>query len=132
NVEFSKSHALNVLIAEDNLVNQKLAERVLSKLGYSPVIVQNGQEAVDAVLEGAFDLVFMDVQMPVLDGLEATKQIRQMTGEQPIIVAMTANAMQGDSDICIAAGMDDYISKPIKVEELVVLLRKVSTMSVTA
>jgi signal transduction histidine kinase/CheY-like chemotaxis protein/ligand-binding sensor domain-containing protein len=130
--EFSKKHALKVLIAEDNLVNQKLAERVLSKLGYSPVIVQNGQDAVDAVRSGGFDLVFMDVQMPVLDGLEATKQIRALPGDQPIIVAMTANAMQGDSDICIAAGMDDYISKPIKVEELVVLLRKVSTISVSA
>jgi signal transduction histidine kinase/ligand-binding sensor domain-containing protein/CheY-like chemotaxis protein len=132
NAAFSKSHALKVLIAEDNLVNQKLAERVLSKLGYSPIIVQNGQEAVDAVRSGGFDLVFMDVQMPVLDGLEATKQIRALPGDQPIIVAMTANAMQGDSDICIAAGMDDYISKPIKIEELVMLLRKVSKMGVTS
>ncbi len=123
-IEFAKKYPLNILIAEDNPVNQKLAERVLTKLGYTPAKALNGKEAVDAVQQKNYDIILMDVQMPIMDGLEATQNIRRMKLRQPIIIAVTANAMQGDKEICLAAGMDDYISKPIKVEELVKVIEK--------
>jgi CheY-like chemotaxis protein len=117
--DFSKHYPLRILIAEDNAVNQKLTERVLNKLGYKPEIADNGLEALQAVTQKSFDLILMDVQMPIMDGLEATRQIRLLDGNQPVIIAMTANAMQGDREECIQAGMDDYISKPVKLEVLV-------------
>lgn len=119
NVEFAQHHPLRILIAEDNAVNQKLAQRVLNKLGYQPEIVANGEEAVYHANLNKYDLILMDVQMPEMDGLEATKRIRNSKVIQPVIIAMTANAMQGDRDICISAGMDDYISKPMQLELLV-------------
>jgi signal transduction histidine kinase/ligand-binding sensor domain-containing protein/CheY-like chemotaxis protein len=122
-LDFSKEYPLTILIAEDNPVNQKLAERVLSKLGFKPEIAVNGKEAVDRMKVEGFDLILMDVQMPEMDGLEATRRIRLQSESQPIIIAMTANAMQGDREICLAAGMDDYISKPIKLDELTVLIK---------
>jgi CheY-like chemotaxis protein len=123
-VEFSQQNPLRILITEDNPVNQKLAERVLTKLGYQPGVALNGQEALEAIAQKKYDLILMDVQMPVMDGLEATRFIRQTKGVQPVIIAMTANAMQGDRDQCMLAGMDDYISKPIKLEVLVSILEK--------
>jgi signal transduction histidine kinase/CheY-like chemotaxis protein/ligand-binding sensor domain-containing protein len=122
--EFSKKYPLQILIAEDNPVNQKLAERVLTKLGYEPEKVFNGEEAVAAILRKQYDIILMDIQMPVMDGMEATQKIRSLTEPQPVIIAMTANAMQGDKEKCLKAGMDDYISKPIKLEDLVDLLEK--------
>jgi signal transduction histidine kinase/ligand-binding sensor domain-containing protein/DNA-binding response OmpR family regulator len=122
--DFSLQHPLNILIVEDNPVNQKLAERVLTKLGYKPEKAFNGKEGVELFNQNHYDLVFMDVQMPVMDGYEATQKIRAQKNNQPVIIAMTANAMQGDREKCIAAGMNDYISKPIKLEELVALLEK--------
>lgn len=122
--EFALEHPLNILIAEDNPVNQKLAERVLTKLGYKPAQAMNGQEALTALKQKHFDVILMDIQMPVMDGLETTRTIRQQKIPQPIIIAMTANAMQGDREICLNAGMDDYISKPIKIELLVTVLQK--------
>jgi CheY-like chemotaxis protein len=112
--------ALRVLLAEDNAVNQKLAVRLLERMGVSPVVVGNGLEAVAAAETGGFDLILMDVQMPEMDGLDATRQIcaRVPRSRRPQIVAMTANAMQGDRELCLQAGMDDYLSKPIRVEEL--------------
>jgi signal transduction histidine kinase/DNA-binding response OmpR family regulator len=121
---FSQQFPLRILITEDNPVNQKLAERVLSKLGYNASKAMNGQEAVEAVKLAQYDVILMDVQMPVMDGLEATRIIRTGVGIQPVIIAMTANAMQGDREMCIEAGMDDYISKPVKLEILVKLLEK--------
>lgn len=115
---------LRILIVEDNPVNYRLTERVLAKLGYSCLIGNNGQQAVDMTANNDFDIVFMDVQMPVMDGFEATKIIRERKGFQPVIIAMTANAMQGDRDACIKAGMDDYISKPLKFEGLLEVLTK--------
>jgi len=107
-------HPLRILLAEDNAVNQKLALRLLSNMGYSADVAGAGARAVDAVEAGAYDVVLMDVQMPELDGLEATRQIRSRWPKRPLhIVAMTANAMAGDRDACLAAGMNDYISKPI-------------------
>jgi CheY-like chemotaxis protein len=119
---FSKEHPLNILVAEDNPVNQKLAERVLSKLGYAPDMAVNGNEVLSSMSRKNYDIILMDVQMPEMDGLEATRQIRNLSGTQPVIIAMTANAMQGDREMCLAAGMDDYISKPIKLENLVSLI----------
>ncbi len=111
---------LRILLAEDNVVNQKLAIRILDRMGYRPDIAANGLEVIDALQRHSYDLVLMDVQMPEMDGLEATHMIRTNFPHhrQPHIIAMTANAMQGDREACIAAGMDDYVSKPIQVKEL--------------
>lgn len=122
--EFSKIYPLNILIAEDNATNQKLAERVLTKLGYKPEKALNGEEALFAHEKRSYDLILMDMQMPIMDGLEATGKIRLLSGKQPIIIATTANAMAEDRKMCLDAGMDDYISKPLKVEELVKIIEK--------
>jgi signal transduction histidine kinase/CheY-like chemotaxis protein/ligand-binding sensor domain-containing protein len=121
---FAKKHPLKILIAEDNPINQKLTERVLAKLGYEAKIASNGREVLEEVDRNRYDLILMDVQMPEMDGLEATRIIRSAGGHQPVIVAITANVMQGDREECIEAGMDDYLSKPIKLELLVATLGK--------
>jgi CheY-like chemotaxis protein len=119
-------HPLRILLAEDNVVNQKLALRLLQQMGYRADLASNGLEAVESVQRQAYDVVLMDVQMPEMDGLEASRQItaRWRPTERPRIVAMTANAMQGDRDMCLAAGMDDYLTKPIRVERLVEALNQ--------
>jgi signal transduction histidine kinase/CheY-like chemotaxis protein len=122
--EFSILYPLSILITEDNIVNQKLAERVLTKLGYKPEKALNGEEALFAQEKRSYDIILMDMQMPVMDGLEATGKIRLLPGKQPVIIATTANAMSEDREMCLNAGMDDYISKPIKVEELVKIIEK--------
>ncbi|MBA4057981.1 MAG: histidine kinase, partial [Marivirga sp.] len=122
--DFAKKYPLRILVAEDNRVNQKLAIKVLSKLGYDPDIAQDGKEVLEEVDKVNYDLIFMDVQMPEMDGLEATRMIRLCLSVQPVIIAMTANAMQGDREECMQAGMDDYLSKPVRVEELVIVLEK--------
>jgi CheY-like chemotaxis protein/signal transduction histidine kinase len=122
--DFAIKYPLTILIAEDNVVNQKLAIRVLGKLGYKPHTVMNGKEVLEEVTRVEYDLILMDIQMPEMDGLEATRMIRLCLTNQPIIIAMTANAMQGDREECINAGMDDYISKPVNIEELVIILEK--------
>lgn len=123
-IDFGLLHPVRILIVDDNLVNLKLAQRVLIKLGYKPASAQNGIEALELVTTQHFDIVLMDVQMPDMDGLEATRRIRKLQKPQPLIIAMTANAMQGDRDECIQAGMDDYISKPIKLELLIGALER--------
>jgi CheY-like chemotaxis protein len=112
---------LRILLAEDNVVNQKLALRILQQMGYRADLASNGVEAVESIERQTYDVVLMDVQMPEMDGLEAARTIcaRFAPDKRPRIVAMTANAMQGDRDMCLAAGMDDYITKPIRVEKLV-------------
>ena len=113
------SHTLRILLAEDNVVNQKVALLTLDKLGYRADVAGNGIEVIEALNRQSYDVVFMDVQMPEMDGLTATKEIcKQWTKSRPRIIAMTANAMQGDREMCLNAGMDDYISKPIRIEEL--------------
>jgi signal transduction histidine kinase/CheY-like chemotaxis protein/ligand-binding sensor domain-containing protein len=123
-IDFSQKYPLRILIAEDNPVNQKLTARVLSKLGYGCDIVMNGVEVLDIIKKNKFDVILMDVQMPEMDGLEATRIIRQQYGLKPIIVAMTANAMQGDREECLRAGMDDYVSKPVKFDALISVLER--------
>jgi CheY-like chemotaxis protein len=113
--------ALHVLVAEDNQVNQLVATRIFEKLGHRVTVVNNGREALSAVQSSKFDLIEMDVQMPEMDGLNATMAIRaweSATGAHIPIIAMTAHAMRGDSERCLAAGMDGYTSKPIRVREL--------------
>jgi CheY-like chemotaxis protein len=119
-------HPLRLLLAEDNTVNQQIAVLVLEAMGYRADVVANGSEAVEAVHNVPYDVVLMDVQMPEMDGLEATRQIcaRPPTSGAPHIIAMTANAMQGDREACLAAGMNDYLSKPIRPEELARALAK--------
>ena len=109
------------------VVNQKLALRLLQQMGYRADLASNGIEAVESVQRQNYDVVLMDVQMPEMDGLEASRQInaRLKPNARPRIVAMTANAMQGDREMCIAAGMDDYLTKPIRVERLVEALNQV-------
>ncbi len=111
---------LRILLAEDNTVNQKLALKILERMGYRADVAANGLEVLESLKRQHYDLVFMDVQMPEMDGLEATRRIRSTFApdKQPHIVAMTANAMQGDREACLAAGMNDYVSKPIQVKEL--------------
>jgi CheY-like chemotaxis protein len=122
--EMGKRQPLRILLAEDNAINQKLALRLLERLGYRADVAANGVEAIRAVERQPYDVVLMDVQMPEMDGLEATRQIcaQWATGERPRIVALTANALAEDREACLAAGMDDYLAKPIRVEELVAAL----------
>jgi CheY-like chemotaxis protein len=119
--QMAERHPLRILLAEDNVVNQKLALRLLQQMGYRADLASNGIEAIECIARQPYDVVLMDVQMPEMDGLEASRRItaKWKPGERPRIVAMTANAMQGDREECLAAGMDDYVTKPIRVDALV-------------
>jgi signal transduction histidine kinase/CheY-like chemotaxis protein/ligand-binding sensor domain-containing protein len=126
--DFAKHYPLRILVAEDHEVNQLLAEMLLARLGYQARFVVNGREVLDALDKETFDVILMDVQMPEMDGLEASKIIRhQKISHQPRIIAVTANAMKEDRDMCLKAGMDDYISKPIKIELLMKSLEKAAS-----
>jgi CheY-like chemotaxis protein len=124
--ELAARHPLRILLAEDNVVNQKLAIRLLERLGYRADVVGNGLESLEALERQTYDLLLSDVQMPEMDGLEATRRIleRWPKGERPWIVAMTAEAMSGDRERCLAAGMNDYLAKPIRVDELVAAIKR--------
>jgi CheY-like chemotaxis protein len=116
-----------LLLAEDNVVNQKVALLMLAKLGFRADVAADGNETMEAVLRQHYDIVFLDVQMPVLDGFEVARRLHERWPERrdrPWIIAITANAMQGDREACLAAGMDDYISKPIKTAELAAALER--------
>ena len=123
----------SILLAEDNKVNQKLAQKLLDKMGHRVVLASNGMEALRALDSEHFDLVLMDVQMPEMDGFEATTKIRmqeRQSGEHIPVIAMTAHAMTGDRERCLKAGMDDYISKPIRAKELREIIEKQFTFAV--
>jgi CheY-like chemotaxis protein len=118
---------LNILLAEDNAVNQKLAMRVLEKRGHAVSLAETGKVALEILEKQDFDLILMDLQMPEMDGLEATVTIRkreQLSGKHIPIIAMTANAMLGDKERCLAAGMDGYVSKPLQVKELLAMIEE--------
>ncbi|MEP6612455.1 MAG: response regulator [Mucilaginibacter sp.] len=122
--DFGGKYPFTVLVAEDNPMNQRVIMHILNKMGYQPDLAQNGQEAIEAANQKDYGMILMDMQMPGIDGLEATRVIRQTVVKQPVIIALTANAMTDDKEICIAAGMDDYISKPVKLEDLMNKLKK--------
>jgi CheY-like chemotaxis protein/HPt (histidine-containing phosphotransfer) domain-containing protein len=124
--QMCQCHPLHILLAEDNVVNQKVALRILERMGYRADVAANGLEVLEALERQSYDVVLMDVQMPEMDGVEATRRICEQWPEErrPRIVAMTAHAMQGDRERYLAVGMDDYISKPVRVEELVEALRQ--------
>ena len=115
---------LTLLLAEDNSVNLQVAQHLFRRLGYRADVAGNGAEALQALERRRYDVVFMDVQMPEMDGLTATRLLRERHGARPRVVAMTANAMRGDREKCLAAGMDDYVVKPIRVENMVAALRR--------
>ncbi|RMG94494.1 MAG: response regulator [Chloroflexi bacterium] len=119
--KMAKRHPLRLLLVEDNVINQKVALRILKKLGYDADVANNGQEALEALEQKVYDVIFMDIQMPVMDGVEATREIlrRWPPARRPRIIAMTAHALEGDKERYLAEGMNDYVSKPIQLERLV-------------
>jgi CheY-like chemotaxis protein len=123
-MELGKEYPLAILVAEDNPINQTLAIRTLNKLGYTTDIAPNGCDVLEQLSNKSYDLIFMDVQMPEMDGLQATRAIRRDFKKQPVIIAMTANAMIEDKENCLQAGMDDYISKPFKLETIKEVISK--------
>jgi PAS domain S-box-containing protein len=129
--QMGQKHPLHILLAEDNIVNQKVALRMLEKLGYRADVASNGIEVVRSLGQYRYDVVLMDVQMPEMDGVEATQYIRTTLppDQQPTIIAMTAHAMEGNREWLLEAGMDDYVSKPVRLEDLVAALLRVGTQS---
>ncbi|MDF2433993.1 MAG: hypothetical protein JWP44_3624 [Mucilaginibacter sp.] len=131
NKDFATTFPLNIMVAEDNLINQKMILKVLEKLGYESVLATNGKEAIQMLDSKYYDVILMDVQMPEMDGLEATRYIRKHYKKQPIIIAMTANAMAEDREECLNAGMNDYIPKPVKLETLIAVLEETYKLTVS-
>jgi len=117
-MQTDRNIALRILVAEDNIINQKVILKMLNKLNYRADVAANGLEVLAALERQPYDVVLMDIQMPEMDGLDAAKKIREKWLEWPKIIAITAYAMQGDREKCIASGMDDYITKPVNIEEL--------------
>jgi CheY-like chemotaxis protein len=113
-----------ILLAEDNAVNQRVAKLMLKHAGFNVDVANDGSEALEAHRLNPYDVILMDCQMPGMDGWEATDRIRQLTQLQPVIIAVTANALVGDRERCLAAGMDDYLSKPFTAEQLIRIVRK--------
>ncbi len=122
--DFANEFPIKILVAEDDLINQHLAVKMLNKLGYKPDIVSNGKEALEIVSDKQYDVILMDGLMPEMDGFEATKMIRLCLEAQPIIIALTASTMYGDKEKCLQAGMDDYLSKPIDINHLAAIIEK--------
>ena len=120
---FAEYYPLNILIAEDNIINQKLIERILHKLGYKTDTVSDGIQVFDLLVKKKYNVILMDVRMPEMDGFETTKLIRKMTIDQPYIIAMTANAMLSDKEDCLSIGMDNYLAKPMRQEDIVKILK---------
>ena len=123
--DFAVKYPLQILLAEDNTVNQKLFARVFGKLGYEIDMVGNGVEVLERVIDKEYDVIMMDIQMPLMDGLEATERLRHFPIKQPYVVALTANAMNEDRELCLRTGMDEYLAKPMKVDDLMTILKNV-------
>jgi signal transduction histidine kinase/ActR/RegA family two-component response regulator len=115
----AEKYPLQILLAEDNPINRQLAVMILDKMGYAPGLAENGKEVLDQLQKVPFDLIFMDIQMPEMDGLEATRHIRSRGVHQPVIIAMTANTTRKDRDDCLSEGMNDFLSKPVHLDELI-------------
>jgi len=115
----AEKYPLRILLAEDNPINRQLAVLILDKMGYSCGVAENGKEVLDQLQKVPYDLIFMDIQMPEMDGLEATRHIRRGRGKQPVIIAMTANTTRKDRDDCLTEGMNDFLSKPVHLGELI-------------
>ena len=117
--------SLRILLAEDNLINQKVAARILERLGLNADVAFDGNEAVESVLRQHYDVILMDAHMPVMDGLEATRRIRSVVPahRQPYIIAMTADAMEQFRQACLDAGMDDFVAKPVRINDLIAALQ---------
>ena len=113
-----------ILMAEDNAINQRVGKLILQRAGFAIDLVADGSEAVEAHRSNPYDVILMDCQMPVMDGFEACRHIRELGEPQPAIVAVTANALVGERDKCLNAGMDDYLSKPFQAEQLVGIVKK--------
>ena len=131
NEDFAKDFPFEILVAEDNFINQKLIMRILNKLGYNPNLANNGKEVLEYLKTKAYDIILMDIQMPEMDGLETTKIIRSnLLIKQPVIIAMTANAMLEDKLTCLQAGMDAYLSKPLNIKELITTLQETKILHI--
>jgi CheY-like chemotaxis protein len=113
-----------ILMAEDNLINQKLGKVILQRAGFDVDVVVDGNEALQAHRANPYDVILMDCQMPFMDGFEASRQIRLLEQRQPAIIAVTANALAGERERCLHAGMDDYLSKPFQAEQLIAVVKK--------
>lgn len=122
--EPTREEPLRILMAEDNPINQRVGKLILQRAGFNIDLVDDGNEALEAHRANPYDLILMDCQMPIMDGFEASRQIRSLDQPQPIIVAVTANALVGERERCLEAGMDDYLSKPFQAEQLVALVKK--------
>lgn len=120
----SEGSVPRILMAEDNQINQRVGKLILQRAGYQIDLVDDGSEAVAAHTANPYDLILMDCQMPTMDGFEASRRIRALDAPQPVIVAVTANALVGERERCLSAGMDDYLSKPFQAEQLVALVKK--------
>ena len=116
--------SVRILMAEDNVINQRVGKLILQRAGFDIDLVSDGYGAVEAHRSKAYDIILMDCQMPMMDGFEASKLIRQLRQDQPVIIAVTANALIGEREKCLEAGMDDYLSKPFQADQLVSLVRK--------
>lgn len=116
--------APRILMAEDNAINQRVGKLILQRAGFTIDIVQDGRQALEAHRQHPYDLILMDCQMPVMDGFEACRQIRSLPGRQPVIIAVTANALLGERERCLSVGMDDYLSKPFQAEQLIGVVQK--------
>ncbi len=115
---------VRILMAEDNGINQRVGKLILQRAGFNIDLVADGNEALQAHQSNPYDVILMDCQMPVMDGFEACRHIRELEQRQPVIIAVTANALVGERDRCLGAGMDDYLSKPFQAEQLVAIVKK--------
>ena len=125
----TKSDNPRILMGEDNLINQRVGKLILQRAGFDIDLVGDGSEALEAHKAQPYDLILMDCQMPTMDGFEASRQIRSLDQQQPVIIAVTANALVGERERCLNAGMDDYLSKPFQAEQLVAVVRKWTTVA---